>query len=281
MTIRIATRQLLGLLVDLARTADRGAEAGPLGAVLLSSGRGHYGPEPGRVELLGGMSTDRRVMGYAHVPCTGQLPRPVLLGLRDLRAVVSVFKAAAGRDPDEQHAVEISTAGEGETVDITVREDPSLLDDGVSLTFGSVDLAGFPARTLVRVTSGASWPEPDRRGRVTVERDGRQVAATDRVDVLPAALSPFVAVGKRRGEPLQVYTRHQLVPVLVQVGDAYRGAASVWHADDDTAADLPDVDLHTAPDLDAWFPLVDEHRVYPVTPVTPPLFALSDPDPDE
>lgn len=274
MFVRVATRALLGLLVDLARTADRSPDAGPLGAVLLSSGRGWHGTEPGRVELLGAMSTDRRVMGYAHTPCTGSLPRPVLLALRDVRSVVSVFKAAAGRDPDNLHAVEIhDTDG-----DVTVREDPNLLDDGVSLTFGSVELAGFPARTLCRVVAGDSWPLPDLAGRVAIERDGRSIPAAPRVDVLAAAVSPFVAVGKRRGEPLQLYTRHHLAPVLVQVGDSYRGAASVWHAEDDTATGLPDVELHTEPDLDEWFP-----RPPGDAPAAEPepaqLFAVDDVDP--
>lgn len=275
--IRVATRPLLGLLTDLARTAESKPDAGALGAVLLSTGRGHHGPEVGRIELLGAMSTDRRVAGYAHTPCLGQLARPVLLALRDVRSVVSVFKAAAGRDKDEQHAVEIELHGAGDTVDVTVREDPNLLDDGVSLTFGSVDLAGFPARTLVRVVSGASWPALDVAGRATMVRDGRDVPAGDRVDVLPAALAPFVSVAKRRGQPLQLYVRHHLAPVLVQLGDGYRGAAGVWRADDDTSAELPDVDLHTAPDLDRWFPLPPDAPA-PAPDGPAGLFAVPEPD---
>jgi hypothetical protein len=276
-TIRVATRPFVVLLVDLARTAERRPEAGNLGAVLLSTGRGYYGPDPGRVELLGGMSTDRKVMAYAHMPCSGQLPRPVLLGLRDLRNVVSVFKAAAGRDPDEQHAVELVIEGDGDTVDVTVREDPTLLGPGVSLTFESVDLQGYPARTLARVVAGDAWPAPDALGRVLVERDGRKVPAGDRVDVVASHLAPFVAVGKRRGVPVELFVRHPLAPVLVQLGDSYRGALAPWPSDDDTSAELPDVELATLPDLDQWFPAGDEHRAFPVTPPKPAGLFVVDP----
>jgi S-DNA-T family DNA segregation ATPase FtsK/SpoIIIE len=275
MSVRVATRPLLGLLTDLARTADAAAEAGALGAVLLCTGRGYHGTEPGRVELLGGMSTDRRAMAYAHLPCVGQLPGPVLVSLRDLRNVVSVFKAAAGRDTDNRHAVELEITGEGEG-DVIVREDPNLLDDGVSLRFGSLDLAGFPARTIVRVVSGASWPDVV-GGRCVVPRDGRQVLALPRVDVLARALAPFAAVGKRRGAPLQLFTRHHLAPVLLQVGDSYRGAAGVWIADDDTPTDLPDVEMETAPDVDRWWP--QDTPDEPARDTTPAgLFAVDDPD---
>lgn len=266
--VRVQTRGLLGLLVDLARTTAAGADAGATGGVLLSTGRGHHGAEPGRVELLGGVSTTGRAMGYAHVHCVGQLATPQLWSHRDAHAVVQVFGAAAGKDKDGEHAVEVEQVG----AEVLVREDPTLFGDGVSLSFQPLDRADFPARTAYRVLSGASWPEVPKRGRVTVKRDGHDVPDGPRLDVDGAVLAPFVAVGRRRGRPLQLYTRHPLVPVLVQVGDSYRGALAPWAADDDTATDLPDVEMYAEPDLTEWPAPAAAQPLRLVDPVIDPLF---------
>lgn len=263
--VRVQTRALLGLLVDAARTAASGPGAGAVGGVLLSSGRGHHGTEPGRVELLGAIATDRTSLGYGHTYCSGQLPAPQLWSLRDLQAVVTVFKAAAGSDKDGEHAVEIDAAAAGAAPgEVQVREDPNLFGDGVCLTFTPMDRTDFPARTAMRVLAGDSWPPVPKRGPVTIERDGRTIRAGARLDVKGSALAPFVAVAKRRGQPLQLYTRHQLAPVLVQVGDAYRGAVSPWIPDDDTATDLPDVELHAGADLAYWPPSAAEVAARPL-----------------
>jgi S-DNA-T family DNA segregation ATPase FtsK/SpoIIIE len=265
--VRIQTRALLGLLTDLARTADRRPDAGSTGAVLLVSGRGHHGIEPGRVELLAGMSTNHTAAAYAHTWCTGQLPGPLLWSLRDVQAVLDVFKGAAGRDPDGEHAVEILASAD----QVDVREDPSLLDDGVSLTFALQDLAPWPGPMVVRVLSGQTSAGTDLAGRLVVERDGRAVPPGPRLDVIPDRLDPFLRVGKRRRSPVQLYIDHPLLPVLVQVGDAYRGAMLPHDHGEYDADQAPDVDLQALPDVAAVWPRT-EPTPAPPAPPEPALF---------
>jgi hypothetical protein len=238
MTVRILTGALIGVLSDLIQTADRGPEAGVMGSVLLHTGRGHHGAEPGKVELLAGVSSDRHVAGHTYTWCTGQLRQPSLWNVRDARSVITVFKAARGKDKQGTHAVEIRVV-DGE---VSIREDPNLIDDGVSLAFGEGDAGHYPAPTLYRILDA---PQPS-----TVVRDGLFVDAVARTDLIGEVLSPFVKVAKRRGEVLRVYRTHQHVPLLVQIGETYRGMLAPYRHDDDGGdAERPDADLH-APDLD-------------------------------
>jgi S-DNA-T family DNA segregation ATPase FtsK/SpoIIIE len=241
-TVRITTGALLGVLADLVQTADGGPDGGVMGAVLLYSTRGHHGAEPGAIELLAGVSSDRYTAGHTYTPCSGQLGAPTLWSLRDVRAVLSVFKAARGKDAHNAHAVEIRRSG-GE---IVIREDPNLIDEGVSLSFGELDAAEYPAPALYRLLDAA---QPSVR--VSVQ-DGRPVTvhATPRTDLPPSRLRGFSAVARRRGELLQLYRSHQHVPVLVQVGGTYRGVLLPWRPVD-TAGDeqAPDAELYP-PDLD-------------------------------
>lgn len=237
MTVRILTGALLGVLSDLILTADRGPEGGVMGAVLLHTGRGHHGAEPGRVELLAGVSSDRHVAGHTYTWCTGQWRAPTLWSVRDATSVITVFKAARGKDKLGTHAVEIDVI-DGE---VQIREDPNLIDDGVSLSFGEGDAGQYPARTLYRVLD-AEQP-------ATIVRDGVFVDAGPRTDLLGSVLTPFVKVARRRGHALSVYRTHQHVPLLVQIGETYRGMLAPYRdAEADGDDERPDAGLHP-PDL--------------------------------
>lgn len=255
MSVRVLTSTLLGVLADLVQTADGGREAGPLGAVLLHTTRGHHGAEPGALELLAGVSSDRHTAGHTYAPCAGQLVEPTLWSLRDVRAVMSVFAAARGRDPKNSHAVEIHrSAGE-----ITIREDPNLIDEGVSLSFGELDAGEYPARSLYRIL--------DTQQRTRIPAPGTPpggplewLYATPRTDLAGARLRGFLTVARRRGELLQVYRTHQHVPVLVQIGGTYRGVLLPWRPAE-VAGDeqRPDAELYP-PDLDhpRWSPEAEQ-----------------------
>lgn len=242
MTVRVATGALLGVLVDLIQTADGGPDGGVMGAVLLHTARGYHGGEPGAVELLAGVSSDRYTVGHTYTSCSGQLSAPTLWSLRDVRAVISVFKAARGRDPHGSHAVEIHrSAGE-----VVIREDPNLIDEGVSLAFGELDAAEFPAPGLYRLL------DTEQRTTTVTMINGEQESVTSkpRTDIWPARLRGFSAVARRRAEVLQLYRTHQHVPLLVQIGAAYRGVLMPYRPVDVAGDDVrPDAELYP-PDLD-------------------------------
>lgn len=231
------TGGLIGVLSDLIQTADRDPEAGVLGGVLLHTARGHHGGEPARVDLLAGASTNRYVAGHTYTWCTGQLGDPSLWSIRDARNVIGVFKAARGKDKDNTHAVEIRRSG-GE---VEIREDPNLIDEGVALTFAEGDAAQFPARTLYTVL--------DAKQRVVEVRDGMFIDAGPRTDLVPAVLTPFLKVAARRKDLLQLYRTHQHVPVLIQIGDTYRGLLMPYRTETALTDDHPGADVHP-PDLE-------------------------------
>lgn len=250
MTVRILTGALLGVLSDLIQTADRTPEGGIMGGVVLHTGRGYHGGEPGKVEILAGISSDRHVAGHTYAWCSGQLSAPTWWSVRDTRAVISVFKAARGKDKLGTHAVEIFRTG-GE---VLIREDPNLIDEGVSLSFGEGELSDYPAPTLYRLLDA---PQP-----ATVQRDGAFVDATPRTHLVPAVLDPFLKVARRRGDILALYRTHQEVRILVQIGESYRGLLMPYRVDAGAGdTEHPDADLH-APD-------VDHERWRPATPPAP------------
>jgi S-DNA-T family DNA segregation ATPase FtsK/SpoIIIE len=244
MTARILTGALIGVLSDLIQTADRDPDAGVMGGVVVHTGRGHFGAEPGRVDLLAGISSDRHVVGHTYTWCTGDLGEPSWWSIRDARAVINVFKAARGRDKQNTHAVEILRAG----AEVLIREDPNLIDEGVSLAFGEGDLTAYPLPTLYRLLD-AEQP-------AVVHRDGQFVDAVPRTDLVADVLIPFTKVAKRRGEILQLYRSHQDVRLLVQIGETYRGLLQPYRSTEQLGDGThPGADIHT-PDLDhdRWQP---------------------------
>lgn len=237
MTCRVDTTDLINLLTDLLATADMAAEAGAVGSVLLHTTRAQLGAEPGRTDILAGLSTDRSVAGHTYVQCTGQLAAPMLWPVRDAQSAIAVFKASAKRD--EHHAVEIHRDGPL----ITISEDANLFDDGLSLTFAAGDPSAYPGpriyRTLMKPT----------RDIIELGTDPIKVAhALPRTDIRQTALVAFSKVSKRRGMPVELYRTHQNEPVHVQIGHAYRGLLMPleYHADGDERS--PAAEVH-APDL--------------------------------
>ncbi|AEA27880.1 hypothetical protein Psed_5753 [Pseudonocardia dioxanivorans CB1190] len=249
--MRIKTSQLIAVLQDLIRTAGNDPELPTLNAILLHTTRGHHGAEPGQVELFAGVSTNRYCVGHTYTWCSGQLSGPSLWSVRDAKNVVSVFKAARGKDKHDVHAVEIvRSAGE-----IVIREDPNLIDEGVSLAFGERDAGDFPARGVYR---HLDIEQPTTKLEVDAGVS-RFVDATPATDISPSVLAPFLAVANRRGEPVRLYRTHQWVPILVQMGEAYRGVLMTVRTDDPVEhQERPTSDLYP-PDLDdpRWAPKGD------------------------
>lgn len=237
MICRVDTTDLINLLTDLLATVDTAPDAGAVGSVLLHTNRAQLGSEPGRTDILAGLSTDRAVAGHCYTACTGQLATPMLWPVRDTQSVIAVFKASAKRD--EHHAVEIHRDGPL----ITVTEDANLFDDGLSLTFAAADPSAYPGpriyRTLMRPTRDVIDPG----------RDPIKVGhALPRTDIRQTALAAFSKVSKRRGMPVELYRTHQNEPVHVQIGHSYRGLLMPleYHAEGEERS--PAAEVH-APDL--------------------------------
>lgn len=238
MSVRILTGALLGMLSDLIQTADRGDEAGIMGGITLHTSRGGFGDQPGLSDLLAGVSSDRYVVGHTYFWCTGQLSAPTWWSIQNARNVLSVFKAARGKDPQNTHAVELERMGNGE---ILIREDPNLIDEGVSLSFSEGDVSEYPAPTLYRLLDEKLPP--------TLIRDGKFVDPVPRTQVIAQVVVPFTKVALRRREIIRLYRTHQDARVLVQIGESYRGLLMPYRAVDLTGdVDHPDADVH-APDL--------------------------------
>lgn len=236
MTCRVNTTALINLLTDLLATAEQAADAGAIASILLHTTRAQLGVEPGRTDILAGLSTDRSIAGHTYTRCDGQLPTPMLWPVRDAQSVIAVFKASAKRD--EHHAVEIHRDGPA----IVVTEDANLFDDGLALTFAGADPAAYPGpriyRTLMRRTCDV----------LDSPSDGLTAEALPRTDIRQTALVAFAKVSKRRGMPVEVYRTHQNEPVHVQIGHAYRGLLMPleYRAEGDERS--PAAEVH-APDL--------------------------------
>lgn len=235
--MRILTSRLLGVLADLLQTTHPDSGMGAIGGVLLHSARGHHGAEPGRLELLAGISTDRFTIGHTYAPCSGGLRAPTLWSRRDVRSALTVFKAAREKDKNDVHAVEIHTL-DGE---VEIREDPNLIDDGVRLTFGELDATDFPARSTYRLleyTVGGP-----------VIRDGRTIPVAAATHYHGSLLTPFIKIAARRGELIRIYRPHQHRAQLIQIGETYRGVlAANIPAAENYDPDAPDADIYP-PDL--------------------------------
>lgn len=221
--IRIETKALLALLDDLTRTTS--ASSGPTGGVLLHTTRGPKADEPGLTDLLVGTATDGMCVGHTYVDSLGQLIRPTLWPLADVRAVIASFRPKLQADKD--HAVEIVVDSGG----VDVREDPNLFSDGLHVTFSEGPVAEYP-RGLWEAIEGPP----------TVLTDS---AVQPRSDFLESGLKPFLAIAKRRNEIVQLYRYHHTSRVLVQIGDRYRGSVkpirTEWTND---AGGQPSGDVH-------------------------------------
>lgn len=227
MSVRIPTRDLVGLLTDLALTAADPANGGPRAGILLHTARGHSGDAPGKVDLLVGTSGDGTMIGHAHAACSGQIA-PMLWPIGEVRAVLAVIKPLA---KEKDHAVEITADG----VKIAVAEDADLFGERLKLTFTGADPGDYPAQQAAERLSEI---------RVTPPEDS--VPAAPRTDLQADKLAPFLKVAIRRGELVQVFRWHQRLPVVVQIGDSYRGlvAPSIWRDEDRAAGAAPGGDVY-------------------------------------
>ena len=222
-TLTIPTKAFIGLLSDVIRTAGDDPEVPTLSTVLLHSDRGDWvitdddsedGAEPLidtiPSDLLIGSSTNRYAVGQAHTACEGRLHRPVVVAVAEAKVIVSGFRpAAAAVGKDVVHRVIVTL--EGNT--LTVTEDPTLIPDGLSVSFP--------------VTSGDDFPrfadlmDPDPF--VAVVQDGEVVLPSRGTVLAPVYLAAFAAIGKRRAAPVILYRHHQGRPLVVEIGSAYRG----------------------------------------------------------
>jgi hypothetical protein len=230
--IRVLTSHLVPLLADLLHTAESDAAGGAVAGVLLHSDQGAVGVEPGKTSLLVGTSTDTTVVGHTWTQASGALP-PMLWGIEDVRAVIAVCKPLY--KDEKTHVTIIGREGDR----IVVREDPKLFGDGSELSFPAGKLNDFP-RSLWRLLSDVHL-RPAVKG-----EDGQVLPPTARVDFLPRRLTPFLRVAASRGENLSLYTYHQHLPVLVQIGETYRGAVVPSQWPEHLGGSEPDADLWPA-----------------------------------
>ena len=135
MKTTIATKDLIGLLIDLIQTVGDG----PLGAVHLRTMAGYWRDEPGRTNLLAGVSSSGVVGGHTWALASGTI-EPTAWSIDDARAVIAVFKPAV-KMHGPNHTVDIEVDSERH---ITVRETPALFDAGSELAFTGWDPAEFP-----------------------------------------------------------------------------------------------------------------------------------------
>lgn len=241
--MRVFTQNLLAVLSDLAHTAGKDPDLPGLSAIELHTGRGEYGDDAGRTDLLCGASTDRFTAGHTYVPCDGQLHRgPILIPAHDATAIVSVFKTAA---KDKNHAVEIHHDGGT----LRISEDPNLIDAGLSLRVSLHPIDEFPLGVYRLLAREQRINVPRQAGPDAPMRD---VPAVRRTDLEGAVLEPFVKVAKRRKRQLRVYRTHQHEALMVQIGDSYRGMLVPVRQDPDAPAAgdqyRPDAPVH-APEL--------------------------------
>lgn len=225
--IRIDTKLLVALLGDLLLTTPD-MDGLPYSGVLLHSDRGYPDPsEPGESDILVGTSSTGSQVGHTWCAAYGQLP-PMLWRADDVRAVITVFNAFAKRD--KEHAVDIRRDGD----EITVAEDPKLFGE-TTLSFTALPLDDYP-RDLWRVMDGTYW------------KSELDTDVMPRTDIGPAALTALGKISKRHtGAPVELYRFHQRRPVLVRIGDVYRGAVMPqrWDTNGKTEEGAaPDGDLY-------------------------------------
>lgn len=233
MTVRIATKTLVGLLTDLLQTASDDPEMPVLNGVLVHTCRGHWGDDPGEVDILAGISTNRFTLGHTWTYVTGQLgDAPMWWDRIDILAVLAVLRPLSKKT---EHAVELRMSGPF----VVVEEDRDLFGDGVSVQFPHRDPADFPGQSVYNVL--ATRPS----GEWTDAESGAQIDALRRTDLSSVHLQPFLTVGRRRGGiPLQTYRAHQNQIVHVQVGDTYRGALMPARYGYEEDGDSPTAELY-------------------------------------
>lgn len=207
MTIRIHTARLIELIGELRHTTHPDPESGSLHGILLHTATGYHIPgEPGSGDILVGTSSMHTAAGHTYAPAFGQMSRPMLLPLDRALHVVTWFKAEAKENPD--HTVEIGY--DGKIITVKTMGDPKLFgDDGDdAVEFKGLDVDKYPRG----IWDALKWDTKP-------ARDAGALLA--RSDVPAAALEPFVKVAGKR--VIELYRYHQQRPILVGIGEKYRG----------------------------------------------------------
>lgn len=216
MTIRIHTARLLELIGDLKHTTHPDPEAGAVHGILLHTARGYHVPgEPGLGDILVGTSSMYTAVGHTYVACSGQMTVPMLWPLDRAAHVASWFRA---QSKDDGHTVEIGY--DGKMITVKSGGDPTLFDDedgDDQVEFRGLDVDKFP-RGLWHVLEWDTKPGKD---------DGVPQA---RSDIPAAALDPFVKVAGKR--TIEMYRYGPKRPILIGIGDRYRGALMPARWDD-------------------------------------------------
>lgn len=235
-TITMGTRQLLQLLATLVHTSAEEPEAAN-GGVLLHCDRGHgYGPHSGLTDILVGTSTTGWVVGHTFAPTGGQLHRPALWAIDDVKAVIAAFKPKLKGDKQAEVSITLS----GSEVVVAEAGQLDIGGDGLKITFTEKSLTDYP-RDLWRAL-GDVLVNP-----VVTDRTGHELPTAPRTDFSASSLEPFVKVAKLRGATIETYRFHQHSRVQVQIGDSYRGLLipTRWDGDDTRGAgDAPDADVY-------------------------------------
>lgn len=223
MSVRIASKHLVGLLKDLVLTAPNDIEAfGALAGVLLHSERADVDALPGKKDILVGTSSNRYALGHGWQYAEGSLP-PMLWWLDDARSVIAVLGPKAKVDKDApDHMVRIGPGADGM---VEIVEDPEqmpmVLDTPWSMTFRLGPIDDYPRSNWFALQQGDQvLTEP------VLDRDLGEVPPLPRVDFSPEFLAPFAAIAKRRKANLELYVRHHRRLVHIQIGEHYRGAIS-------------------------------------------------------
>lgn len=256
MTVRVASKLLVGLLKDLSHTApdDVDAYGAALCGVLLHSERAHAGTGPGKYDLLVGTSANRYAVGHCWEIAEGTLP-PMLWTIADVRSVVAVLgpKAKVGKD-DPDHMVKVS-AVDGM---VELIEDPDVLKlPGIgspwSMRFKLGPIDDYPRSVWFALRVG------DEPLDVVVDPELGILPPLPRVDLHPDFLNAAVQVAKRRREYVQLYHRHQRRAVHVQVGENYRGTIAPQRYPDGAASRLEGL-VPGAPVYDPQLPPIERQE---------------------
>lgn len=274
--IRIATKDLVNILTDLIATTCPDDGAYPeLAAVLMFTDRGYaQADEPGKSDVLAGVSTNRRVAGHAFVPVDGQMT-PMLWPVSKAVSVIGMFKPKL--KGNKEHGVIITRDGEH----VIVQEDPNLFDDGDRFDFKSSDLLDKFPRQLTELIENmpTRW--------IPALFSEQQMKATPRTDFYPADLALLCKIATRRNTLIETYRTDQVARVLVQIGPYWRGwmrpvpyevgKEKVGQAAYEPSGEVFHPDL---PETDVEQPALEEEEEPPPPPVEPtlPLETVDEPD---
>lgn len=251
-TVDVSTRHLVGLLQDLARTACKDKTLPGVYGILLHSDHteirfestddegGAPLIEEAPSDVLIGTSTTTRIVGQAHVPCTGMFHKVVLISTMDAKAIVDVFAPLIKSLGTDTHMTQMILSGET----LTVSEDPDLVPGGNVLSVHVMDSENFPVGV-------AKVMAPDQHAVVKVAgKDGGEtkvIQPSYGTGLFHEHLAAVAAISKRRGMPIVWYRSHQKRGIVVTVGMGFRALLSPVPLDSETGEEEPQVRVFQPP----------------------------------